>query len=114
MQAKHIPFHELCDRRGRLIFFEEGGGCPFRIGEIRWLKPADGMSQRAEWVASDRQELLIALRGAVNVRIISAESETEAQLDVPNAGLLVDRGVRCSLQFLTPGATVLRLIASKS
>ena len=112
MQAQLIPFHELCDHRGRLIFLEEGGGCPFEIGEVRWQKPTDGSSEPVEWPSSGPQELLIALRGAVNARFVSAEGEIEVRLDAPHQGVLLNEGTRCSMRFLSPGATVLRLIAS--
>ncbi len=77
-QPRLINLPKILDERGNLSFVEETHHVPFRIRRAYWIYDVPGGEHRHGHAYRENEELIIALSGAFEVRVVSPDHDKEA------------------------------------
>lgn len=105
-----ISLPRIEDRRGNLSVIEKEV-LPYEMKRVYYLYDVPGGAERGGHSHIDQQEFLIALSGSFEVVLNDGEQETTVNLNIPNKGLLIPKGIWRELKNFSSGAVCL-VIAS--
>ena len=97
------------DERGALSVVEEGLDLPFTPRRIFFLHDIQEGASRGGHAHRQSDEVVIALKGAVTVRLFDGRSEREYQLTDPSQGLYLPPMIWIDLYDFTKDSLVLAL-----
>lgn len=106
-----ISLPRIEDRRGNLSVIEKDI-LPFEFKRIYYLYDVPGGAERGGHSHIEQHEFLIALSGSFEVLLHDGKNKTIVNLNIPNKGLLIPRGIWRELKNFSSGAVCL-VIASE-
>lgn len=85
---KLLEFPKIIDPRGNLTFVQYPDQLPFEIKRVFWTYDVPSGAKRGGHAYKTQQEIIIALSGSFDVRIVNEEGkEVIVNLNKPNVGL---------------------------
>lgn len=104
-----VELPEIRDERGALGFIQTGTSCPFPIRRIYYMYDMPVGVERGAHAHHQCLRQLIAMAGAVSVRLETANNDEWYTLDSRNRSLLVPALSWITYKPLTPDAVLLAL-----
>jgi dTDP-4-dehydrorhamnose 3,5-epimerase-like enzyme len=100
------------DSRGRLTAIEGESQIPFAIARLFYLYGVAPGAERAAHAHPSTEQCLIAVSGALEVRVADSTNATSYRLDDPTVGLYIPPMTWVTLQNFTPYAVCLAVAST--
>jgi WxcM-like, C-terminal len=106
-RVRLISLNTHADSRGRLTAIEGESDIPFAIERLFYVYDVIPGGDRAGHAHPDTEQCLMAISGALEVEVMSAEDKKQFRLDDPGIGLYVPPMLWVRLHNFTAGAVCL-------
>lgn len=104
-----LEFPKVCDPRGCLTFIEEERNVPFAIKRVFYIYDVPEGAERGGHAHKTNQELLVCLRGGMDLRLTDGSRELRYRIDDPTRGVIIPSDVWTDMHNFEPGTLLLVL-----
>lgn len=111
-QCREIDAPTYEDDRGILTVWEEGEGVPFDIERAFYIYGVPDGTERGGHAHRRTEQVLVALSGAVDLRLDDGEDKKTYRCDAPQTGVYIPEGIWTDMTGFSEDAVVLVLAST--